>query len=221
MTQAGPPSLPERPTLPERLTLPALQDYVRRMVEARGFITNPNKIFILLVEEVGELATEFKHRAYYPERFDRQNLSHELIDILLYLLDLANGFSVDLAGLWPEHERHNDARFSAKPAGGGKPAAFRADYSLNQLCGHVEHKRAERGFEDRDEMLVILLSEEVGEIARELRKHWKGLASSRDMGMEIIDALTYVLRLGGCFAVDFEQALTEKERVNAARDWAY
>ena len=215
MTRAG------LPTLPPRLTLPALQDYVRDMVEARGFIKNPNKIFILLVEEVGELATEFKHRTYYPERFDRRNLSHELIDILLYLVDLANGFSVELAGLWPEHERKNDVRFAAKAAGGGEPARFRADLTLNALCRHADRKRAERGFEDTEEMLAILLSEEIGEIARELRKQWKGLASPRDIGMEIIDALTYVLRLGGCFSVDFEAALTEKEELNAARNWTY
>ena len=215
MTQVG------LPTLPHRLTLPALQEYVRGVVASRGFITDPNKVFILLVEELGELATEFKHRAYYPDRFDQKNLSHELIDILLYLVDLANGFSVELAALWPGHETKNDTRFSARPVTGGKQAKFQAEFSLNELSGHVEQKRAERGFEDREEMLVILLSEEVGEIAKELRKHWKGLASSREIGMEIIDALTYVLRLGNCFAVDFEQALTEKEQVNASRNWTY
>ena len=209
------------PTLPNRLTLPALQEYVRRMVEARGFIKNPNKLFILLVEEVGELATEFKHRTYYPERFDARNLSHELIDILLYLLDLANGFSVELAGLWPEHERRNDARFEATGGAGLEPVRFDAGFSLNQLCAHVEQKRKERGFEDRDEMLALLLSEEVGEIARELRKSWKGLGDSRELGMEIIDALTYVLRLGCCFSVDMEAALKEKEGLNAERDWSY
>ena len=209
------------PPLPERFTLPALQEYVRRMVEARGFIKNPNKLFILLVEEVGELATEFKNRAYYPQRFDVRNLSYELIDILLYLLDLANGFSVQLAGLWPEHERQNDARFGAIGDEGGEPASFDADFSLNKLCAHVEQKRKERGFEDRDEMLALLLSEEVGEIARELRKSWKGLADARDIGMEIIDALTYVLRLGCCFSVDLETALREKESLNAGRNWSY
>ena len=215
MTQAG------LPPLPGRLTLPALQEYVRRMVEARGFIKNPNKIFILLVEEVGELATEFKNRAYYPDRFDRRNLSHELIDILLYLLDLANGFSLELASLWPEHEQRNDARFAVKEAEAGKPERFRAELSLNELCAHVERKRRERGFADREEMLAILLSEEVGEIAKELRKSWKNLDSPRELGMEIIDAITYVLRLGNCFDVDFEAALAEKEKMNAARGWSY
>lgn len=215
MTSAG------LPPLPERLTLPALQEYVRHMVEARGFIKNPNKLFILLVEEVGELATEFKNRAYYPERFDARNLSHELIDILLYLLDLANGFSVELAGLWPEHERKNDARFGATGNAGGEPAGFNADFSLNRLSAHVDQKRKERGFKDRDEMLALLLSEEVGEIAKELRKSWKGLGNPQDMGMEIIDALTYVLRLGCCFSVDMESALREKESLNAERDWSY
>lgn len=215
MTQAGLPPLPQPPTLS------ALQDYVRRMVKARGFYTDPDKIFILLVEEVGELAAELRHRAHCPERFDRRNLSHELIDILLYLLDLANGFSVKLELLWPEHERRSAAPHGGPGQGRGQTAGFRADFSLNELYGHVERGRTEREKEDSGEMPAIRLSEEVGELARELRKHWKGRAEPRDVGMAIIGAITCALRVGACFDVDFEAALAEKERLNAARHWAY
>ncbi len=56
------------PVLPERLTLPALQGYVREMVAARDFTTDRNEIFILLVEELGELAAELKNSEFYPDR---------------------------------------------------------------------------------------------------------------------------------------------------------
>ncbi|HEX7925963.1 MAG TPA: RS21-C6 protein, partial [bacterium] len=86
--------------VPSPLTLPALQAYVRAIVAERNFTRDPNEIFILLVEEVGELATEFKHRTYYPERFDPGNCAHEIADILLYLLDVANAFELDLMTVW-------------------------------------------------------------------------------------------------------------------------
>lgn len=215
MTRAG------LPPLPQPLTLSTLQDYVRRMVKARGFYTDPNKIFILLVEEVGELAAELRHRAHSPEQFDRRNLSHELIDILLYLVDLANGFSVQLELLWSEHERRSDTPHGGPVQRRGQSAEFRADFSLNQLCAHVERGRTEREMEDSGEMRALRLSEEVGELARELRKHWKGRAEPRDIGMAIVAAIASALRVGACFDVDFEAALAEKERLNAGRDWDY
>ncbi|MCH8074363.1 MAG: hypothetical protein IIC64_00930 [SAR324 cluster bacterium] len=215
----------DTPALPRPMILPALQQYVARMVAARGFHQDPDKIFILLTEELGELATEFKHRAYYPERIDEENLGFELADILLYLLDLANAFSLSLMELWPAHEAANDRRFaSRRPERPGAVAALtKIDpaLALNELVVHVEAKRLEWGFEDTPERLMILLTEEVGEIATELRKSWRGLGDAHRMGAEIIDALTYLLRLAGCFRVDLEAAVTEKERRNAARSWEY
>ncbi len=93
--------------------------------------------------------------------------------------------------------------------------------SLNELCRHVERGCTEREMEDSGEMRAIRLSEEVGELAREVRKHWKGRAEPRDIGMAIIGAIACALRVGACFDVDFEAALAEKERLNAGRDWAY
>lgn len=212
---------PAPPALPETLTLGALQDYVAAIVQARGFTTDRNEVFILLVEEVGELATELKHRAYYPERFDAEALSFELADVLLYLLDLANGFGLRLEALWPAHEAANDERFA--PRRGGRPPEARMEpgFALNRLVRHVEAKRLERGFEDTPERLIMLLAEEVGEIATEVRKGWKGRADARRAGYEIIDALTYLLRLAWSFQVDLEQAVREKERRNAQRTWDY
>ena len=215
-----PPSSNPTP-VPEAMTLPALQDYVREMVAERGFTTDRNEVFILMAEEVGELATEFKNRQYYPERYHPENLSHEIIDVLLYLLDLANGFGQELMSLWPAHEAANDERFAARRKGApaGKPVGEKM--TLNQLAAHVESRGQERKFHDSDETLLMLLTEEMGEIATEIRKAWRGKGDPVHAGHEIIDALNYLFRLGARAGMDFEQALRNKEHQNAQRSWSY
>ena len=210
--------MPAHPTPPPLLTLPALQAYVREMVRARGFTADLNEIFILLTEEVGELAREFKHEVFYPERHDAENLGFELVDILLYLLDLANGFGADLMALWPRHEQDNDRRFGV-PA----PATLTVQpgLTLNALVAHAEAKRRQRGFDDTDERLLILLMEELGEIAHELRRSWRGRTAPERMGAEILDALNYLLRLAHRRGVDLEAALRSKESRNAQRTWDF
>ena len=203
------------------MTLPALQAYVREIVAARGYTRDLNEIFILTVEEVGELAAEFKKQVFYPERFDPANLAFELADVLLYLLDLANSFDLDLVTQWAGHERENDLRFAERRSGKPSVAAIEPGFSLAELAEHLELKREERGFEDTPERLMILLTEEIGEIATEIRKHWKGLSDPRRVGGEIIDALTYLLRMARGFGVDLERAVAEKERRNAERNWTY
>jgi len=207
--------------LPAPMTLPALQAYVAQVVVARGFTRDRNEIFILLTEEVGELATELKHWIYYPPRFDPGALALELADVLLYLLDFANSFGIDLAAQWPRHEAANDQRFTARRGGAPPQAQVRAHLPLNALIAHVEAKRAERGFTDTPERLAMLLAEELGEIATELRKSWKGRAEPARVGDEIIDALTYLLRLAHAFQVDLEAAVRTKEAQNAQRTWSY
>lgn len=210
---------PNATPFPALFTLPALQDYVQKMVANRGFTKDLNEIFILLTEEVGELAREFKNRVYYPARYSPENLAHELADITLYLLDLANVFGVDLEALWPAHELALDERFAKRRKGQPPKHHFTPGMTLNQLVAHVEAKRKERAFEDKQDMLLILLTEELGELANELRKHWKGKGVTRETGFEMIDALTYVFRLGLSFGVDMEKALVEKETKNRERQW--
>jgi NTP pyrophosphatase (non-canonical NTP hydrolase) len=209
------------PRLPSPLSLPALQAYVREVVAARGYTTDLNEVFILTAEEVGELAAEFKHRTFYPERFDVRNLAFEIADVVLYLCDLANGFGVDLMARWAGHERDNDARFAERRGGRPSTSTIRAEMSLTQLAEHLEAKRAERGFEDTPERLMILLTEEIGEIATEIRKGWKGLAGPFRIGNEIIDALTYCIRMARAFSIDLEAAIRGKEAQNAGRTWTY
>ena len=58
--------LENAPPIPSPMTLSALQLYVREIVKLRGFTTNTNEIFILLVEEVGELASELSESYISP-----------------------------------------------------------------------------------------------------------------------------------------------------------
>ena len=210
-----------QPRLPSPMTLTAMQGYVGEIVAARGFTKDLNEIFILMVEEVGELAAELRNRVFYPERFDPHNLAHELADILLYLLDLANGFQVDLMGCWLDHARDNDLRFAERRTGRDSPVHLENGSSLNELQVYLDAKRRERGFEDSPEILLVLLSGEVGEIATEIRKSWKGMSSSSSAAYEIIDSMTYLLRIAHWFEVDIEAAVREKEERNAGRHWQY
>ena len=207
--------------IPNPMTLPALQEYVRQIVVERDFTTDRNEVFILLVEELGELATEFKNREYYPDRFSPTNLAYEVVDILLYLLDLANSFSLDLMTLWPEHEASNDERFASRRQGQPAGTPVQPGLTLNALAAHAEARGQERSFLDSEQTLLVLLTEEVGEIATEIRKGWKGKADVSHAGKEILDALHYLFRLGTRVGMDFEQSLVEKEKQNALREWQY
>lgn len=231
-------------TLPQPMTLPALQAYVAEVVRERGFTTERNEVMILLMEEVGELARELTRAPAREAGAETQaaqagevppkglhkcesraqesgNLAFELADIVLYLLDLANSFRADLGALWPTHEARTDQRFAHRRHGEPTTAHFRAKMSLGQVQSHVETKRRERRFEEGPERLALLLTEEVGEIATEVRKGWKNMADPERAGMEVIDALCYTLRLAWCEGVDIEAAITQKEQQNAGRVWQY
>ena len=187
------------PELPRPMTLPAMQGYVREMVEARGFTRDLNEILILLVEEVGELAREFENSVRFPERFDRRNFSHEIVDVFLYLLDMANGFSLEL-----------NPRFDRPGGGGALPA-------LNRLV----EPPPEGDPAPPPELLVVALSGKIGELATAVRKQWKGRVAPQAVEEPIAAAITLLFRLAAHFRLDFEAALAEKEKLNASRTWAY
>lgn len=187
------------PDLPRPMTLPALQGYVREMVEARGFTRDLNEILILLVEEVGELAREFENSVRFSERFDRRNFSHEIVDVFLYLLDVANGFSLEL-----------NPCFDRPDGGGALPA-------LNRLA----EPPPEGDPAPPPEMLVVALAGKIGELATAVRKQWKGRVEPQAVQEPIAAAITLLFRLAGHFRMDFEAALAEKEKLNASRTWAY
>lgn len=90
---------------------------------------------------------------------------------------------------------------------------------LNALVAHVEAKRRERGFDDQPAWLPAMLLEELGEVAKEVRRLWAGKSTPARFADELLDCLQYLLRLAFTQGVDLEQAVRAKEAHNATRTW--
>ncbi len=99
---------------PTNTDLPALQLYIKKICEERGWSQDsPEEKFILFMEEIGELAKAIRQQKnLYNEhtKFNPLNLAEEFADVLSYLLDLANVFEVDLATAFKAKELINSKR---------------------------------------------------------------------------------------------------------------
>lgn len=100
--------------LPEAPTLGDLQRYVDEVCQERGWTKDsPAEKFVLFVEEVGELAKAIRKAAgLYAEQAKPRDMSleEEFADVLSYLLDLANCYSIDLERAFREKEEINRSR---------------------------------------------------------------------------------------------------------------
>jgi NTP pyrophosphatase (non-canonical NTP hydrolase) len=94
-------------------TVRDLQKYIKRINLERGFEdTSVPELFMYLSEEVGEMTKAARqvtkmHTDNTSEKFE---LSHEMADVLSYLLDLANRFDIDLEKAFWEKEEINKKR---------------------------------------------------------------------------------------------------------------
>lgn len=94
-------------------TLAEYQVLVNKLVKDRGFDkeTIP-EVFILLAEEVGELARAI--RKSNGQKIDRSRRQHdveeELADVFFMLIDLSNRLGVDLAQAFADKEKINQKR---------------------------------------------------------------------------------------------------------------
>ncbi|MFA5505361.1 MAG: MazG nucleotide pyrophosphohydrolase domain-containing protein [Vulcanimicrobiota bacterium] len=108
----------ELPNIPSNATLGEWQSYIGELVKARGWDRADDlEIFLLLTEEVGELAKAYRrHRALFveghpgDEKTTHRELAGELADVLSYLLDLSQRLGVDLEQALVEKEQHNRGR---------------------------------------------------------------------------------------------------------------
>ena len=100
--------------LPEHPTLKDLQQYIDEVCEERGWTKDTYaEKFLLFTEEVGELAKAIRHeKGLYDEEAkpERKALEEEFADVLSYLLDLANCYSVNLEEAFRAKERFNESR---------------------------------------------------------------------------------------------------------------
>lgn len=102
-------------TINSRSPIAQLQHYLHKAVHQRGFADeSPSDIMLLMVEEVGELAKSL--RKYVGLKVDVAKkdkyhlLQHEVADVFIYLLDLANACGIDLFKAFYSKERENQTR---------------------------------------------------------------------------------------------------------------
>jgi len=96
--------------------LAGLQQYYRRISERRGWDgETAQNTLLLLTEELGELAravrktTGLRRDGAYPQ----SAVEHEIADVQLYLVHLANTLGIDIAAAVTEKESVNARRFDA------------------------------------------------------------------------------------------------------------
>lgn len=82
-----------------------------------------------------------------------------------------------------------------------------------------------RGFEDETiSELFMLLTEEVGELAKAARKTQNiktdQLSKTYEIDQEAADVFMYLLEICNRFDIDLEKAFRDKEAINAKRTWS-
>lgn len=97
--------------------------------------------------------------------------------------------------------------------------------ALKELQTYVSAVGKQRGF-DKETLAeaFILLAEEVGELARIVRKS-NGLKTRREAKKlkadeELADIFIYVLHMSNILGIDLETAFRRKEETNKKRTWA-
>lgn len=100
--------------LPSQPTLADCQAYVKAACEKRGWDKRTAlEKMLFLTEEVGEVAKEIRKQAGtygYKKPETTDDLASELVDVLNYLLDLANTYGIDLAEAFRKNWRKNIVR---------------------------------------------------------------------------------------------------------------
>lgn len=100
-----------------------------------------------------------------------------------------------------------------------------SESSLKEIQTYINRMIETRGFEDETPQdVMLLLTEEVGELAKEIRKttHIKLDATksrTTDVSGEIADVFMYILSMCRVMNIDLLEALKEKEERNLKRTW--
>lgn len=103
--------------------------------------------------------------------------------------------------------------------------SLKEDTSLREIQEYAKKMIIARGFEeDTLQDLLMLLTEEVGELAKEIRKIKKHKLDSQaektpNLGNEIADVFNYLLALCVAEDIDLLQAFKNKEAINLKREW--
>lgn len=94
-----------------------IQARINEVRSQRGFVMDPLKIYTLLNEEVGEVASELKRvwSKNYDD-FDKDHLADEIADVFVLLSALASEFNIDLEEAVEEKFFKKDAKRTWKSA---------------------------------------------------------------------------------------------------------
>lgn len=93
-------------------TLKDMQQYVADMVVERGFNNSVEQRFMLLIEEVGELAKASRKHAGmgYANDVRDQDVDAEAADVFIVFLHLCNLLNIDLEQAFRDKEEKNKKR---------------------------------------------------------------------------------------------------------------
>ena len=99
--------------LKEQPTVQDFQQYVRDLVNERGFQEESiSEIFMLLSEEIGEMEKAARKCAGLKtdNNSRKPDLELEIADVFIYLLDICNYFNIDLEKAFRKKEEINKKR---------------------------------------------------------------------------------------------------------------
>lgn len=97
--------------------------------------------------------------------------------------------------------------------------------NIKELQSYIWQKNIDRGFsEESAERKMLMLTEEVGELAKAIRQHigmgFSETTSKNEAAEELADVLIITLGLASTLKIDVYTALTQKEAKNAKRNWS-
>ncbi|NPA69011.1 MAG: RS21-C6 protein [Chlorobi bacterium] len=101
--------------LPKNPTLKDMQEHIKKLAIKRGWNKNNHlEIFLLLTEEIGELAKAVRNKTnLYTEnnkKYHKEELELEFADVMNYIFDLANYFDINLEEAFRKKDKINAER---------------------------------------------------------------------------------------------------------------
>jgi NTP pyrophosphatase (non-canonical NTP hydrolase) len=107
-------------TLQNQPTLADLQTYIETVCRERGWDKRPiTEKMLFLTEEVGEVARairkELQIAQVEPKPATPEHLGEELVDVLNYVLDIANEYDIDMEAAFRAKWSKNASRTWAEP----------------------------------------------------------------------------------------------------------
>lgn len=95
--------------------------------------------------------------------------------------------------------------------------------TLKELQQYVRDMHVERDFQNTTLENVLMLTEEVGELAKSVRKHERMLTDKKSrigsVKEELADVALVLTSIANGLGVNLEEAIREKEEVNKRREW--